>query len=113
MNAVLAVWRSTPLVRLFVIHAGIGFAIATLAVGAILVLPTGDLGHLLRGAPLAVAVLWFFMGLTFASAQMGMAIMERGWDDSSGGGRRVRVEPSIAVRPLLAAAPTAADRVPR
>lgn len=73
-------------------HALIGFAIAALFVGAMVGFDVGGFATLAgkSGAgPLAVAVLTFFLGLTFASVQMGAAIMLLPKDDgdaSRGGG---------------------------
>lgn len=64
------------LVRFLMAHAGIGFAIATGFVAAILLVDPAGLGSLLsREGPLPVALLWFFSGLTFGGAQMGIAVM--------------------------------------
>ncbi|MBY0338954.1 MAG: hypothetical protein K2X11_20240 [Acetobacteraceae bacterium] len=64
------------LVRFMLAHAGIGFALATLFVAAILLAnPAGIGALLLREGLFPVALLWFFSGLTFGGAQMGIAVM--------------------------------------
>ncbi len=83
------------LVRFLVRHAAIGFAIAILFVGALLALDAQGLRTLLRASSdgwLAGAILTFAMGLTFASVQMGAAVMllSRRADPPAGGRRRPR-----------------------
>lgn len=70
-------------------HVAIGFAVAILAVSALLVLDPGGIGSLLLGSTwglLAAGLLAFFLGLTFASVQMGMAIMSLKAEPPSGSG---------------------------
>ena len=73
-------------------HAAIGFAVAAVFVGALVAFDIHGLGSLLQSSadgPLALGILAFAMGLTFASAQMGFAVMlmtER--EDGGRGGRR-------------------------
>jgi len=79
--------RTHPLPALLATHASIGFGLAALFVTAILAFDIGGVGRLLAtGAawPFAV-VLWFFTGLTFASALMGSAIMGLARDNGTGG----------------------------
>lgn len=94
-------WRGNPLLRLLAVNAAIGFGLSALFVGALASLDLGHMGRLLSGGearPFAI-VLWFFTGLTFASVQMGIAVMAlaRG----GGGGARRRVKP----RPMTARGP--------
>lgn len=66
------------LVRFLVRHALIGFVLAFVFVGALLVFDVGGLRRLAAASsygPLAIAALTFATGLTFASVQMGMAVM--------------------------------------
>lgn len=96
-----SLWKSQPLVRLFAVHAAVGFGLAAVAVGAILWADPGGLGQLLFHEPVFIAVLWFFVGLTFGSAQMGMAIMGLGDDEGPRGGKPQRVvAPSEATKNL-------------
>lgn len=73
------VWRRLPmLVRFVLCHAVLGFGIAAVATAAfVLVDPGGGGGILLNAAGhwWPVVVLWFFLGLTFGSAQIGAATM--------------------------------------
>jgi MFS family permease len=73
------VWRRLPkLVRFLVCHAAVGFALAAIFVGAILLLDPQDAGTLLMTAAghwWPAVVLWFFTGLTFGAVQIGAATM--------------------------------------
>jgi hypothetical protein len=74
-SAAARLWREQALVRLFATNAVIGFAMSAIALAGIILLDPGGVGALLRSAPLAIALLWFFLGLTLASVQMGIAVM--------------------------------------
>lgn len=66
------------LVLFLVRHALIGFAIAALFVQLLVRLDIGQLGTLMAQSDVGVMATWllsFFMGLTFASAQMGIAVL--------------------------------------
>lgn len=66
------------LIKLLLRHAAIGFGAAAIFVSALLISDTGGIGTLVARsdmAALAVFLLTFFTGLTFASAQMGFAVM--------------------------------------
>lgn len=66
------------LLRFLLVHAAIGFAIAGLFVMGLVGFDIGGFGSLVGRssvAPLALFVLTAFLGLTFASVQMGAAIM--------------------------------------
>ncbi len=84
-------------------HAAIGFAVAAVFVGALVALDVYGLGSLMRASAdgaLALSVLTFAVGLTFASAQMGFAVMlmsER--EDGGRGGRRATLR--LSPRPVL------------
>ncbi|MBL8710674.1 MAG: hypothetical protein JNL25_15885 [Rhodospirillaceae bacterium] len=70
-------------------HVAIGFAVAIVAVGALLALDPGGIGTLMTGSSwglLAAGLLAFFLGLTFASVQMGIAIMSLKGESPSGSG---------------------------
>ena len=82
-------------VRFLAYHAALGFAFALFFVLTLLAFDVGALRSLLLESEqkwTALFVLTFFMGLTFGSVQMGIAIMRIGRDDDddrgSGGGRR-------------------------
>lgn len=89
------------LVRLLARNALIGFAIAPLAVTALVVFDVAGIGSLTAGAEqgwLICGILTFLMGLTFASAQMGFAVMLLPYDQDEppSGGRpadRHRIDP--------------------
>jgi hypothetical protein len=66
--------------RFALAHIGIGVTLSALLMAAILWFDPMGLGHLLLRAPehpLPLALLWFFCALTFASVQLGVAIMLR------------------------------------
>lgn len=73
------IWRRSPrLVRLMLVHGATGFALSAVALAVLLL---ADPGHA-RGLLLAAAghwwpavLLWFFLGLTFGSVQIGVATM--------------------------------------
>lgn len=84
------------LVRFLMLHAGIGFAIAGLFTFGLVYANPGNIGTLLAQAdwsPLPTILLWFLLGLTCSSCQMGAAVMLLGHapDDD---GRRHRVGPA-------------------
>jgi hypothetical protein len=69
-----------PLVRFLVLHGLLGFGIAAVFMAGLLHLdPGGAAGLLLRSAGhwWPALVLWFFLGLTFGSVQIGVATMLR------------------------------------
>ncbi len=76
------------LVKFMFRHALVGYALAIVFVAALLALDIGGIAGLMRDSSsgiLALGLLIFFTGLTFASLQMGIAIMslrpEREEDD--------------------------------
>lgn len=89
------------LVRYLVPHAAGGFAMAGLLVWGLLANDVGGLWTLASQTdvgPMAIGVLTFFTGLTFASVQMGVAIMMLGHRlDDSEHGRRL---PPGALQPV-------------
>lgn len=80
------------LVRFLALHAAIGFGVAAVFVAGLIELNPGDIGTLLshaEGYPLPTLVLWFMLGLTSSSCQMGAAVMLLGdKPEDRGGGRR-------------------------
>ena len=67
-----------PYPELFLVNCAIGFAAAAILVFGLIVSDAPSIGPLLMHEPSAAALLWFFSGLTFASAQTGAAIMSIG-----------------------------------
>lgn len=66
------------LLQFLLVHAVIGFGVAGVFVASLILFDIGGFATLAARsdvAPLAVSVLTFFLGLTFASVQMGVAIM--------------------------------------
>jgi hypothetical protein len=82
------------LVRFLAVHALIGFAFAGAFTFGLIKLNPGNIGTLLanaEGYPLPTIILWFMLGLTSSSCQMGAAIMLLGEtpDDTGSGGAYV------------------------
>lgn len=101
MRAILKFLRQRPLVRLFVVNTLLGFGASTIFVAALLVANAGGLATLIAQQDLwpVVLLLWFFAGLTFASVQMGVAVMNLAERGPGGGGKRQRLpEGAAAVR---------------
>ena len=72
------------LVVFLIRHALLGFAIGIVFTGALLAFDIASLRTLMLGSPagwLAAGLLAFFVGSTFAAAQMGMAVMLSGRDE--------------------------------
>ncbi|MGH1355489.1 MAG: hypothetical protein ACRBBS_10465 [Thalassovita sp.] len=92
------------LIRLYITHVLIGFAIAAAFVAMLLYFNVGNLWHLVTHSDqgiLAVVILWFANGIVFAGVQFAIAVMRlKDDDDSNGGGRRdpIRVDLTKAVR---------------
>lgn len=89
-------WRRLPqLVRLLILHGTIGFGIAALFMARFLVVDPGDARHLLLGSAghwWPALVLWFFLGLTSGSVQMGVAVrLLADRPPPPGGGHRARI----------------------
>jgi hypothetical protein len=96
MRSAARAWRDTPkLVRFLLCHAAVGFGLAAVFVaGFVLADPHGAGGVLLGAAGhwWPALVLWFFVGLTFGSVQIGAATMllgERKDPPRRGGGTRL------------------------
>lgn len=96
-------------VRFLLRNALIGFALAAILVGAMIWFDFARLATLAaqsNSAFVAFPVLTFFLGLTFASVQMGAAIMllPREGEDGGGGGKGGRVTAFLAA--LVGPVPT-------
>lgn len=88
-------------------HAVVGFVLAAVFVGLLLVSDVSGLASLAAqdsGGIFAVGILTFFVGLTFSSAQMGFAVMlaKDSDDDESDKGRRFHVLDYWFVEPARA-----------
>lgn len=74
-----------PLVRFMISHAAVGFLLAIVFVGLLLAIDISGLRTLMLSSDkggLALFLLTFFCGLTFASVQMGIAVMMSGDDEA-------------------------------
>jgi hypothetical protein len=77
------------LVRFYIRHVLIGFALAAVFTGLLLWLNVGNLWHLVTHTaegPLAAFLLFFFNGIVFGGAQHGVAIMLMAHEDDTTGG---------------------------
>jgi hypothetical protein len=91
------------LVRLYIRHCLIGFAIAAVFVAGVLWLNVANLQHLVfntRGGMLALFMLFFFNGLLFAGVQFAIAVMGMAERPDSDGGRPVRLPMADALGPV-------------
>ncbi|MHC9234326.1 hypothetical protein ACX9MO_01665 [Pseudooceanicola sp. 502str34] len=82
------------LIRLYITHVLIGFAVAALFVAALIGFNVANLGHLVRNSSsglLAVFLLWFSNGIVFAGVQFAIAVMRLREDDAPRGGSRAPV----------------------
>ncbi len=100
------------LIKLYIRHVIIGFAIAAAFVGMLLWFNVMNMWHLISTSDvgiLALVVLWFAHGIVFAGVQFAIAIMLMAEPTSRGGGKRQRVflEPA---RVLQSAKETPAER---
>ncbi|MBL8536795.1 MAG: hypothetical protein JNM59_05270 [Hyphomonadaceae bacterium] len=92
MSSFISFFRRHALVRLFLANTLIGFGASGAFVGALLWVNAGGIATLIerQHAWPFVLLLWFFAGLTFASVQMGVAVMNLVDRDGGGGGKRQR-----------------------
>ncbi len=92
------------LVRLYIRHVAIGFALGLCFTGLLMWLNVGNLWHLVRATDegwIAVIMLIVFNGIVFSGVQFGIAVMQLADDGKDGGGRPAR-EP---VAPAAVAVP--------
>lgn len=96
-------WRRVPVaVRFFLVHALVGFGLATLLTAALLWADPGGVGTVLRRAPShpgPLLLLWFFLGLTLGAVQSGAAVMLLGMPEPDPPPPRGLREAAVAVRP--------------
>lgn len=96
------------LVRLYITHVAIGFAISAAFLAVLLVLDVVGLRHLILGSSsgwLAGLMIFMFSGSIFAGVQFGIAVMRMAEsDEPPRGGLRQHVGP-VAV-PAVASAPS-------
>ncbi|TCP62927.1 hypothetical protein EV663_101187 [Rhodovulum bhavnagarense] len=79
------------LVRLYIHHSLIGFALSGVFVGMLLYFNVVNLWHLVSHSSsgwLAVAMLFLFNGIVFSGVQFGIAVMSMGVADDDDRGRR-------------------------
>jgi len=96
------------LVRLYIRHVLIGFAISAVFVTGVLYLNIANLWHLVSSSDLgwvAVLMLFMFNGIVFAGVQFAMVIMRMAEDDKPGGGRKDRIAVIPEMMPELAVIP--------
>lgn len=96
------------LVRLYIRHSAIGFALAAVFVAGLLALDIGGLGHLVtsvNGGWLALLMLWVFNGIVFAGVQFALALPSDRSDQGSPPRRSHRLPLPRIRRPDAAAIP--------
>lgn len=72
------------LIRLYITHVAVGFAISAVVVAGLLWFNVANLGHLVATSDvgwLAALLLWLFNGIVFAGVQFAIAIMGMADDD--------------------------------
>lgn len=82
------------LIKLYIRHVLIGFAIAAAFVAMLLWFNVMNMWHLISTSDvglLALVVLWFAHGIVFAGVQFGWAIMAMAEPPKGSGGKRQRV----------------------
>lgn len=97
------------LVRMYIRHVLIGFAIAAVFVAGILWFNVGNLWHLVSTSPvgwMAVAMLFFANAIVFSGVQFAIAVMQMAEKEEKGGGTRARL---ATTRPAMATS-AASDR---
>ncbi len=91
------------LMRLYLRHCAIGFALSAVFVAMILWFDVARIGSLVAGSDvgwLAVFLLWFFHGTVFGSVQFAVTIMLNAGDDDDEprGGRMIPVRVAAPAR---------------
>lgn len=87
------------IIRFYIRHVLIGFAIAAVFVGMLLWFNVANLTNLIFTSDIwavALFMLWFFNGIVFAGVQFGIAVMamaEKPEDDGHNGNLGVHAEP--------------------
>lgn len=97
------------LVRMYIRHVLIGFAIAAVFVAGLLWFNIGNLWHLISTSPvgwMAVAMLFFANAIVFSGVQFAIAVMQMAEKEGKGGGTRA---PLATTRPAMARS-AASDR---
>ena len=82
------------LIKLYIRHVVIGFAIAAAFVAMLLWFNVMNLWHLISTSDvglIALFVLWFSHGVVFGGVQFGLAVMSMAEPPEGGGGKRRRV----------------------
>ena len=101
------------LVKLYIRHVLIGFAVAAAFVAMLLWFNVMNLWHLISTSDvgvLALIILWFAHGIVFAGVQFGLAVMAMAEDPNSGsGGKRQGV---MLAAPVLVPAKRRSDKRP-
>jgi hypothetical protein len=95
--------RLPDLIRFLALHAAIGFALAGFFVFGLIALNPNDIGTLLahaEGYPVPTLLLWFMLGLTTSSCQMGAAIMLLGASSRNDDAGPGAIETSLRLLPV-------------
>ncbi|MEJ6402534.1 hypothetical protein [Yoonia sp. 2307UL14-13] len=81
--------QEPDLMRLYLRHCAVGFALSAIFVGLILYFDIARIGSLIAGSDvgyLALFLLWFFNGTIFGSVQFAISIMLNAEDDDEDDG---------------------------
>lgn len=98
------------LVRMYIRHVLIGYAIAAVFVAGLLWFNIGNLWHLVSTSPvgwMAVAMLFFANGIVFSGVQFAIAVMQMAEKEGRPGGGKHK--PVATTRPAMATS-AAGDR---
>lgn len=91
------------LVRMYIRHVLIGFAVAAVFVAGLLWFNIGNLWHLVSTSPvgwMAVAMLFFANAIVFSGVQFAIAVMQMAEKEGRPGGGRLK--PVATTRPAMA-----------
>ncbi|SHJ59123.1 hypothetical protein SAMN04488012_11230 [Palleronia salina] len=95
-----ALARLPRIVRIYILNAVFGFALAAIFTGLVLWFDVAGIGHLVThvaGGWFAAAIFFVLNGIVFAGVQSGIAIMSLGRDEGPGGGPR---EAALVTAPI-------------
>jgi hypothetical protein len=102
------------LVRLYILHSAIGFALSAVLVAALVWADVAQLGRLVvqhPAGPFAAFLLWVANGIVLAGAQFGIALTLMSEDGGDGGGGAMPL--ARAAAPAPQAVPVAIPVAPR
>ena len=102
------------IVKTYIQQVLIGFSVSAVFTAILLWQNVANLWHLVTHdpiGPLAVFLLWIFLGIVFAGVQFGIRIMSLSDDDDSGPTRGLPVRAALVPQPVKIATPKRARRL--